>query len=130
MPEARKASASQQPTNQTGGQISLNTALNFGEPMEPLEKPFQPKGRSKLSLVHKKASRDQTKKIRKQTLPAMRVAYWGSRHRDDDKRESEDDTTKSGNIDLMAARLMGMSRMSRQQIENILKAGEILMQST
>ena len=84
--------------------------------MEPLEKPFQPKGRSKLSLVHKTASRDQTKKIRKQTLPAMRVAYWGSRHRDDDKRESEDDTTKSGNIDLMAARLMGMSRMSRQQV--------------
>ena len=67
---------------------------------------------------------------RDRMLPAMRVAYWGNKHADDDAHKREPaktpklkSTKMDRNIDLMAARLMGMSRMSRQQVGFITPCG-------
>jgi len=126
VPEARVESEAKNASKRTDQSVSKYPALSSDNTVDP----SQQKALSKRD-VKKTTERDRM-------LPAMRVAYWGNKHADDDAHKREPAKTpklKSGskstrmdrNIDLMAARLMGMSRMSRQQIENILIAGEALM---
>lgn len=92
----------------TGGQVPKYGALISDHPSQKS---------SKRSVEKKIVTHDNNKKLRQQTLPAMRVAYWGNRHHDDSTRERERDTPdKTPNIDLMASRLMRISRMSPNQV--------------
>lgn len=109
-------------SKRTDQSVSKYPALSSDNTVDP----SQQKALSKRD-IKKTTERDRM-------LPAMRVAYWGNKHADDDAHKREraktpklKSTKMDRNIDLMAARLMGMSRMSRQQIENILIAGEALM---